>query len=64
MLNFEYFLNLEKKNLPLHRIIINNISYDFLMGLHELPIKRMKAGEVILAGKINGRWGGLRISKH
>jgi hypothetical protein len=24
----------------------------------------MKAGEVILAGKINGRWGGLRISKH
>jgi len=25
------------------------------MGLHELPIKRMKAGEVILAGKINGR---------
>ena len=39
-------------------------TYDFLMGLHELPIKRMKAGEVILAGKINGRWGGLRISKH
>jgi len=34
------------------------------MGLHELPIKRMKAGEVILAGKINERWGGLRISKH
>jgi hypothetical protein len=24
----------------------------------------MKAEEVILAGKINGRWGGLRISKH
>jgi len=24
----------------------------------------MKAGEVILAGKINERWGGLRISKH
>ena len=28
MLNFEYFLNLEKKNLPLHRIIINNGLYD------------------------------------
>ncbi|MEY8687357.1 hypothetical protein AB9N12_14905 [Bacteroides sp. AN502(2024)] len=36
---------------------------DFMNGLRELPVKRMVAGEVILAGKINNRWGGMIIKK-
>ncbi|MGF0099219.1 hypothetical protein ACQRD6_12970 [Prevotella sp. SGI.027] len=36
---------------------------DFMSGLKSLPIKRMKGGQVILAGKINGTWGGMKISK-
>lgn len=35
----------------------------FMKGLTNLPVKRMNAGQVILAGKINGKWGGMKISK-
>ena len=34
-----------------------------MSGVRNLPVKRMKAGQVILAGKINGTWGGMNISK-
>lgn len=48
-------------------IISNPISLkaaiDFMNGLRSLPVKRMKGGEVILAGKINNRWGGMIIKK-
>ena len=48
-------------------MISNPLSFkaltDFISGLRSLPIKRMKAGQVILAGKINGTWGGMKISK-
>lgn len=37
--------------------------YNFMSNVRNLPVKRMKAGQVILAGKINGTWGGMRISK-
>ncbi|WP_278994971.1 hypothetical protein [Prevotella melaninogenica] len=37
--------------------------FDFMSGVRNLPVKRMKAGQVILAGKINGTWGGMNISK-
>lgn len=37
--------------------------FDFMSGIKNLPVKRMKAGQVILAGKINGTWGGMKISK-
>lgn len=36
---------------------------DFMSGIKNLPIKRLKGGQVILAGKINGTWGGIKISK-
>lgn len=32
-------------------------------GLKSLPVKRMKGGEVILAGKLENRWGGMIIKK-
>lgn len=38
-------------------------AYDFMRGLDELPVKKMKGGQVILAGKINNTWGGMKISK-
>ena len=36
---------------------------DFMNGLKSLPVKRMKGGEVILAGKLENRWGGMIIKK-
>lgn len=36
---------------------------DFMNGLKSLPVKRMKGGEVILAGKLDNRWGGMIIKK-
>lgn len=36
---------------------------DFMSGVRNLPVKRMKGGQVILAGKIHGTWGGMKISK-
>lgn len=48
-------------------MISNPLSFkalaDFMSGIRNLPVKRMKGGQVILAGKINGTWGGLKISK-
>lgn len=48
-------------------MISNPLSFkalaDFMTGVKNLPVKRMKAGQVILAGKINGTWGGMNISK-
>lgn len=48
-------------------IISNPISVkaaaDLFNGLRSLTVKRMKYGEVILAGKINNRWGGMVITK-
>lgn len=40
-----------------------NALFDFLSGARSLPVKRMVEGQVILAGKINGKWGGMIISK-
>lgn len=37
---------------------------DFMNGLKSLPVKRMKGGEVILAGKLENRWGGMIIKKN
>lgn len=34
-----------------------------MSGARSLPVKRMKGGCIILAGKINGTWGGMKISK-
>lgn len=35
-----------------------------MSGARSLSVKRMKGGRVILAGKINGTWGGMKISKN
>lgn len=34
-----------------------------MSGKRSLPVKRTKDNLVILAGKINGTWGGMKISK-
>ena len=34
-----------------------------MSGKRSLSVKRMKDNSVILAGKINGNWDGLKISK-
>lgn len=34
-----------------------------MSGKRSLSVKRMKDNSVILAGKINGTWGGMKISK-
>lgn len=39
-------------------------AWDFINGLRDLPIKRLKGGEVVLAGKLNGNWGGMVIYKN
>lgn len=34
-----------------------------LQGTRKLPVKKMIGGEVLLAGKLDGKWGGMYIKK-
>lgn len=34
-----------------------------MKGIKDVPVKRMLVGKVILAGKIDGKWGGMTIRK-
>ncbi len=36
---------------------------DFYKGVNSMPTEDLKAGTVILLGKINAKWGGMYISK-